>query len=610
MTGIETARPEYRRHPSNGLERPIETLPPAPGDRSVRVLWQHAYANGWEQGREQALTAVETTEPRRNFTEAALGLSTVDPQLAQDSYRRFVEVVGRAPLADFDRFVEEHAFWTGHKDAFDAILNERTLLGSTASERARGPRLRSQIARHVRLSIVTTLHRRELYPGLVLAALLGTLAILMARGEELLFGAAILEPLVLALLFGVAARALAAAIKSRRHVDPTVYAAGTGFAAKPVLELAVGLLGASVDLRQMIAAGPALLALIVAGVAFALIVSYSVGRLIGLGPRLATLVAVGNSICGNSAIAAVAPVIRADKREVASAIGLTAVIGIGMVLSLPVLVPLLGLNHYEYGVLAGMSVYAVPQVIAAAFPVSMLSGEVAVFVKLGRVALLGPVVVVIGMLHRLTRSNPNLDAGTRSSWHSYVPWFVLMFFGLGALRSLDLLPTVLVQPTRWLSYGLTILAMAGLGFGVDITAVRSVGPRIAAVIAFSLLFMMGMTLFLLRTLNVTGAEPAQTIYLAPHCVPGQRPEFVLGFRALKTQLGAVMGAPLECVSTTPQGDTVQRTTRGQAYYRLATNTVGFTDGWERYALSTDAGLLYWTGPQPDPPPNAQHIPRF
>jgi hypothetical protein len=71
-----------------------------------------------------------------------------------------------------------------------------------------------------------------------------------------------------------------------------------------------------------------------------------------------------------------------------------------------------------------------------------------------------------------------------------------------------------------------------------------------------------------------------------------------------------MGTPLECAHTTAQGDAEQRTTRGLAYYRLGTNTVGFTDGWERYALGLDAGVLYWTGPQIEPPPTAQYTPRF
>ena len=82
----------------------------------------------------------------------------------------------------------------------------------------------------------------------------------------------------------------------------------------------------------------------------------------------------------------------------AASIALTAVLGVTLVLTLPILIPLAGLSHYQYGVVAGMGVYAVPQVLAAAFPVSDLSGEIATTVKLGRVMLLGPIVLIVGLV--------------------------------------------------------------------------------------------------------------------------------------------------------------------------------------------------------------------
>ncbi|WP_163413883.1 putative sulfate exporter family transporter, partial [Escherichia coli] len=79
---------------------------------------------------------------------------------------------------------------------------------------------------------------------------------------------------------------------------------------------------------------------------------------------LAILIACGNSICGNSAIAAVAPVIEADGDDIASSISFTAILGVLMVLGLPLLIPLLKLTATQYGILAGLTVYAVPQVLA------------------------------------------------------------------------------------------------------------------------------------------------------------------------------------------------------------------------------------------------------
>lgn len=177
---------------------------------------------------------------------------------------------------------------------------------------------------------------------------------------------------------------------------------GAAFAAKQLLEVAVLLLGATIDVRQVLTAGPLLLMAIAVGVVGSIAVSYALGRLLGLHKKLALLMAVGNSICGNSAIAAVASVIRADKKDVASSIALTAVVGVVVVLTLPLLAPLAHLTFYQYGVLTGMTVYAVPQVIAASFPVSQFSGEVATLVKLVRVMFLGPVVLFFGIALRNT----------------------------------------------------------------------------------------------------------------------------------------------------------------------------------------------------------------
>jgi uncharacterized integral membrane protein (TIGR00698 family) len=334
--------------------------------------------------------------------------------------------------------------------------------------------------------------RGEWNAGLLLAATIGVAASLFATLEERALGHALIEVLVLALLIGVVARNLLP--------DAGPFIAGTGFAAKQVLELGVGLLGASVDFRQVLAAGPALLTLVLIGVFGGLAANYLIGRSLRLSTKLAILVAVGNAICGNSAIAAVAPVIRAEKRDVASAIALTAVLGVCLVLALPLFLTLFGLSHYQYGVLAGMSVYAVPQVVAAAFPVSQLSGQVATLVKLTRVLLLGPAVVLFAILARRMGEEGEVRRGIAT----YVPWFVALFLVLAAARSAGILPVAVADPLRQVSRWLTILAMAGLGFGVELAAIRKVGVRVGVAVTASLLVMTAVTLVLLRGLGIDG----------------------------------------------------------------------------------------------------------
>jgi uncharacterized integral membrane protein (TIGR00698 family) len=320
--------------------------------------------------------------------------------------------------------------------------------------------------------------------------LLGLIALGIGRLEEVRLGQALIEPLVVALLLGVVLRNVLPALAYR--LQP-----GANLAAKQMLEIGVAVLGASVFFPEILKVGPALLALVVLGVSAGIGVSFLIGRALGLEPKLAVLVAVGNSICGNSAIAAVAPVIRADKKAVASAIGLTAVIGVCMVLGLPLLIAPLGLNNYQYGVLAGMSVYAVPQVLAAAFPVSQLSGEVATLVKLCRVLLLGPVVVAMGLLFR--------GGAAKRSIRSYLPWFVVGFLGLAVLRSVGVIPEGLAARAADLSRLLTLLAMGGLGYGVDLAGLKKVGPVVAVAVFTSLAFMASVSVLLIHLFSISGA---------------------------------------------------------------------------------------------------------
>src|SRR5436305_1324423 len=133
------------------------------------------------------------------------------------------------------------------------------------------------------------------------------------------------------------------------------------------LEIAVVVRGASISGSVVWALGPILLVGIAIVVAIALASSYALCRSLGLPRKMSVLVACGNSLCGNSAIAAVAPVIGARPDDIASSIAFTAVLGVVVVLTLPLLVPVLDLSLTQHGTLARLTVYAVPQVLAGTF---------------------------------------------------------------------------------------------------------------------------------------------------------------------------------------------------------------------------------------------------
>jgi len=257
------------------------------------------------------------------------------------------------------------------------------------------------------------------------------------------------------------------------------------------------LLGASVSVSTVLALGPALIVGIAVVVGVAIVSSYALCPMLGLPQRMAILVACGNSICGNSAIAAVAPVIGADSDDVASSIAFTAVLGVLVVLGLPFLVPILSLSLTQYGVLAGLTVYAVPQVLAATLPIGALSNQVGTVVKLVRVLMLGPVVFGLSLVTGKLRDEPdeaapNVTAGDRPergrlALHELVPWFIVGFLLVAALRSLGVIPEAIVTPVARVASILTTILMAALGLGVGVRVVARAGARVTAAVTLSLI---------------------------------------------------------------------------------------------------------------------------
>jgi uncharacterized integral membrane protein (TIGR00698 family) len=275
---------------------------------------------------------------------------------------------------------------------------------------------------------------------------------------------------------------------------------GIAFAAKQVLEFAIVILGATLNLRTIVDAGARLFLCVLIAVPLAICTAIWLGRRLTLGTKLAILVAVGNAVCGNSAIAAVAPAIRAKRQDVASAIALTAVLGVGVVLILPpVFHGALGLSDEQYGVLAGMSVYAVPQVLAATLPVSASAAAIASLVKLTRVLLLGPIVAIFAFMFRNEEGG-----GAKLTLTSVVPWFVFGFLLMSVLRTVGVIDASVSAHAKDLSRNLTVLAMAGLGLGVNVRSVRTVGPRVALVVVGSLLLLMTFSLAAIFLLGLGG----------------------------------------------------------------------------------------------------------
>ncbi|MGV7213286.1 YeiH family protein [Bradyrhizobium sp. UFLA05-112] len=326
-----------------------------------------------------------------------------------------------------------------------------------------------------------------LIPGILLCIGIAGISAALEVTERHAFAHPYVEALVMAILLGMAVRSF--------WKPSERWQAGVAFSAKQLLEVAVMLLGASISFAAIAASGVTLLASIAAVVVVALCVSFGLSRMLGLSTRLSILIACGNSICGNSAIAAVAPIIGANNDEIASSISFTAILGVMMVLGLPLLIPLLQLTATQYGILAGLTVYAVPQVLAATVPAGLVSTQIGTLVKLMRVLMLGPVVVGLSLVASRQQGGAKK---TSVGFFRLVPWFILGFLALATLRSLEIVPSTVVGPVTKITTFLTVVSMAALGLGVDVRVLANVGGRVTAAVTLSLMLLLGISIALVH----------------------------------------------------------------------------------------------------------------
>jgi len=328
-------------------------------------------------------------------------------------------------------------------------------------------------------------------PGVAVCLLITAFALGAQAVEVSWFGHPYVEALVIAIILGMMIRTF--------WVPERRWRTGIAFSAKKILEIAVMLLGASLSLAAIVASGPLLLGVVLVTVAVALAFSYGISRILGLSNKMSILIACGNSICGNSAIAAVAPVIRASSDDVGASISFTAILGVLTVLGLPLLIPLFELSASQYGILAGLTVYAVPQVLAATVPVGIVSTQIGTLVKLLRVLLLGPVVIALSIFSQKIRDDGAIvEAARNRNPLTWVPWFIPGFLLFASLRSFGLIPDVAILPIAKVAGFLTIVSMAALGLGVDLMLIGRVGGRVTAAVTLSLVVLILLGLALVR----------------------------------------------------------------------------------------------------------------
>jgi uncharacterized integral membrane protein (TIGR00698 family) len=254
---------------------------------------------------------------------------------------------------------------------------------------------------------------------------------------------------------------------------PAAIAPGVRFAVQRVLRLGIVLLGARLSLDAVLAIGASTLGLVLVAMAVAFGVALLAGRAFGVPPRLRLLIGVGTAVCGNSAIVATAPVIKAEEREVSFAVATITLFGTLAVFVFPAVGFWLDLPDAVYGVWAGIAVNDTSQVVAAGSAYSPEARDIATVVKLVRNALMAP--LIVGIAWWWQRQEAVSDATVKRGVAGAVPMFVLGFLALAALRTFGFIDATQAARLDDAARALILVALAGVGLNTRIAQMRTAG---------------------------------------------------------------------------------------------------------------------------------------
>jgi uncharacterized integral membrane protein (TIGR00698 family) len=300
---------------------------------------------------------------------------------------------------------------------------------------------------------------RPLLPGLALCLGIALAAVWLRRAS----GIAALNPVVLALLAGLAVRA---SLGRRTALDP-----GLSFAIRPMLRFAIVLLGLQVTLAEVLALGPGALALAVTVVGMTVPAAAWLGARMGVQPGLALLLGMGTGICGASAIVAANQVVRARDEDVTYALAVITLCGSAGLVLLPLLAGPLGLDAMSHGIWSGAALHEVVQAVGAAAAGGPEAAQAGTVTKLARVMLLAPAIMALGWWVARGAAARGVTARVQ------VPWFALGFLGMVGLASTGLVPPAAQAASRWLVPLLMAASVAALGLATDLRALGRRGLR-------------------------------------------------------------------------------------------------------------------------------------
>ena len=321
---------------------------------------------------------------------------------------------------------------------------------------------------------------KSLTPGLLIVSVI----VLAAQFVSDHYGA---PAMLLALLFGIALQF----VSEQDRPKP-----GIAFASRTILRFGVALLGLRISADLALSLGLDVLIMIVGVVVATILFGLLCARFFGFRQKFAFLSAGSVAICGASAAMAISAILpkdeRTDERLVFTVVGVTILSTIAMILY-PVLAAKLGFSNFETGIFLGATIHDVAQVVGAGFSVGQETGEVAAIVKLVRVAMLAPVIIIATFVLRQASQN-KAESVERQP---LVPVFVIGFFGLLLVNSMGWIPTAISDLAGNISRWALLAAIAAVGLKTSLKDVLNVGGAAIGLLVAETIFIAMLVLIFL-----------------------------------------------------------------------------------------------------------------
>ena len=251
------------------------------------------------------------------------------------------------------------------------------------------------------------------------------------------------------------------------------------FTSKKILKAAIVLLGASLSVSTIMSVGKMTFFVMIFTFAMCFGGGYFIRKFFGLNWKLSNLISAGTGICGGSAVAAIAPVIDADDKDIAFAMSSTFLFDMVMIALYPLMGKALGMSDIAYGIWAGTSVNDTASVVASGYAFSEAAGDFATMVKLTRTIAIIPTALVFAYIGTRIKQKEMKTAsgGQKVKLMKIIPWFIGGFLLLAILNSVGCIPTAASGVIKSTSKFLMVTALAAIGLGTSITDFKKAGLK-------------------------------------------------------------------------------------------------------------------------------------